>query len=47
MALDAGVKKLLLGHFSARYNDEDMILEEARQVFPNVALANEMDVFDV
>ena len=47
VALDAGVKKLLLGHFSARYNDEDMILEEARQVFPNVALANEMDVFEV
>lgn len=47
VARDAGVKKLILGHFSARYNDEETLLEEARTVFPNSFLANEMAVFDV
>lgn len=47
VALNAKVKKLLLGHFSARYNDENAILEEAREIFPNTFLANEMSVFDV
>lgn len=47
VALKANAKKLVLGHFSARYDDEKIILDEAREVFPNVCLANEMDVFDV
>ena len=38
VARDAKVKKLILGHFSARYNDEDAILQEARSVFPNTFL---------
>lgn len=47
VARDAKVKKLILGHFSARYNDEDAILQEARSVFPNTFLANEMAIFDI
>lgn len=47
VALRANVKKLVLGHFSARYDNEKAILEEALKVFPNVSLANEMAVFDV
>lgn len=47
VALKAQAKKLVLGHFSARYEDEKMILEEARSIFSNTYLANEMEVFDV
>lgn len=47
VALKAKVKKLVIGHFSARYDDENKMLEEARKVFPNTDLANEMLVFDV
>lgn len=47
IALKAQVKKLLLGHFSARYDDERELLAEATSVFPNTFLANEMAVFDV
>ena len=47
VARDAHVGKLLLGHYSARYLNEDNILKEARQVFPNSILANEGLVIDV
>ncbi len=40
-AKDAGVKKLLLGHFSARYKELDPILTEARSVFQQAELAIE------
>ena len=41
VARDAHVGKLLLGHFSARYNDEEHILNEARALFSNTYLARE------
>ena len=41
VARDAGVKRLILGHFSKRYLDETPLLNEARTVFPNTLLANE------
>lgn len=37
----ADVRKLLIGHFSARYEDESLLLEEAKKVFPNTYLAAE------
>lgn len=40
-ALKANAKRLLLGHFSARYKDLTPMLLEAREVFPNTALAIE------
>lgn len=46
VARDANVGKLLLGHYSARYNDESKILDEAKAVFPKSFLTNEgMTVF--
>lgn len=47
VARDAEVSQLILGHYSSRYEDENILLEEAREVFENVRLANEMDVIDV
>lgn len=37
----AGVKKLMIGHYSARYKDVGPLLEEARTVFPDTVLAIE------
>jgi ribonuclease Z len=37
----AKVKKLMLGHFSARYPDNEILLREAKEIFPNTVLANE------
>lgn len=47
VARDAKVGKLLLGHYSARYDDETKLLAEARAVFPNTFLTNEGMVIDV
>lgn len=47
VARDAGVGKLLLGHFSSRYNDENILLEEAREVFPESYLTREMQIVEV
>lgn len=41
IALDAQVKKLVIGHFSARYETETVLLEETSAVFPNTVLAAE------
>lgn len=41
IARDAGAKKLVIGHFSARYEDESVLLKEAREVFPETILAKE------
>ena len=47
VARDAHVGKLLLGHYSARYEDERVLLEEARSVFPNTVLSDEGMVIEV
>lgn len=47
IARRAGVKQLLLGHFSSRYRDESKFLEEASVIFPHVQLADEGLVVDV
>lgn len=47
VAHDAGVGKLILGHYSARYDSEDALLEEARRIFPDTVLAEEMAVINV
>lgn len=41
VALAVNAKKLLLGHFSARYRDLQPFLEESRTVFPDTLLSEE------
>jgi ribonuclease Z len=43
----AGVKKLLIGHFSARYDDIGPLLAEARSVFPETYPAEEGIVINI
>jgi ribonuclease Z len=38
----AGAARLLLGHFSARYDDADVLVQEARVVFQNTEAAQEL-----
>jgi ribonuclease Z len=45
VAKEAGVGKLIIGHFSARYKQLEPLLEEAREVFPNTELAIEGSCF--
>lgn len=47
VARDAKAGKLILGHYSARYDDENILLDEAKKIFLNTVLAKEMDVIDV
>ncbi len=47
IAKEANAKKLILGHFSSRYDDLSGLLEEAREVFPNSYLVNDGDVWDI
>ena len=41
MARLCGAKRLLIGHYSARYTDERVLLDEAREVFPQTMLSEE------
>jgi ribonuclease Z len=45
IALKAKAKKLLIGHFSARYRDLEPLLEESRSIFPETSLAIEGKTF--
>lgn len=47
VARASGAGKLLLGHYSARYDDEKVMLAEAKEVFPNSCLTHEGDSFDI
>ena len=47
VAAAAGAKRLLIGHFSARYDDEKTLTEEARAIFPETIAANEGLCIDV
>lgn len=46
-ALNAGAKKLVIGHFSARYKDIMPLVEEARTIFPETYPAIDCKTFDV
>ena len=45
VALKTHAKKLLIGHFSARYKTLNELLDEARTVFPDTELAVEGKTF--
>ena len=47
VAASAGVGKLILGHFSSRYKDLNVFLEEARPVFAETFLAQEGAKFEI
>lgn len=41
IAKEANVSKLVIGHFSSRYNDENILLKEAQTAFPDTILASD------
>ena len=47
IAKKANVKKLILGHFSARYISKNILLKEAKEVFENTELADDMKYFEL
>ena len=49
IAKEAGVKKMGLIHYSPRYTDNDLhvLLEEAREVFPETVLTKDRMKFDI
>ncbi len=47
IASKANVRQLVIGHYSARYEEINGHLEEARTVFPNTHLGTDGAVFDV
>lgn len=40
-------KNLIIGHFSSRYNNEEPLLKEAEEIFPNTQLAKEGMSIDI
>ncbi len=46
-AKDAGVGRLLVGHYSSRFPTLDFFLDELRSIFPNTDLAHDMDVIEI
>ncbi len=47
VARDSEAGKLVIGHFSSRYDDENILLEQAKEVFPNTVIAKENLVIKV
>ena len=47
IAKGANVKRLVIGHYSSRYEEEDLLLQEAKDIFPNTQCANEGKVFSI
>ena len=46
-ALEAGVGRLLVGHYSSRFPSVDFFLDELRSIFPATDLARDMDVVEI
>jgi ribonuclease Z len=47
VAADAGVSKLLIGHYSSRNTDQCLYEAECREVFPESYAAADGDVFEI
>jgi ribonuclease Z len=47
IAKKASVKKLLIGHFSSKYNTLEQFESEAREIFPNTELAIEGNTYEI
>ena len=46
-AREAGAGKLLIGHFSTRYKNDELFVQEARSVFPNTVAVSDGDRFTI
>ncbi len=46
-ALEAGVGRLIVGHYSSRYPSVSFFLDELRGIFPESYLAHDGDVFEI
>jgi ribonuclease Z len=47
IAAEAGVRRLVLTHYSARHPDEQVFADEARPLFPDVIAARDLDRIEV
>lgn len=47
LAVKAGAKELLLGHFSSKYKDLSPFVMEAAAIFPNVRIAEEGSSYEI
>ena len=47
IAKRANVKRLIIGHYSARYNNQNELLIEAKSVFENTILGEDMTVYEI
>lgn len=47
VANNAGVKRLLIGHYSSRYETPDSLLSEAQEIFPNTVATKEGMVINI
>jgi ribonuclease Z len=47
IARRANVKKLIIGHYSARYNNQIELLDEAKAVFENTVLGEDLTVYEI
>jgi ribonuclease Z len=46
-AREAGVKRLLVGHYSSRFPNVDFYLDEIKSVFQDAQLAHDGDVIEI
>lgn len=47
IARKSNVKNLIIGHYSARYSKQNDILEEAKAVFENTVLGEDLTVYEI
>ena len=47
VAKDAAVKRLVVGHYSSRFNSVDFYLDEIKTIFPDASLAHDGDVIEI
>lgn len=46
-ALKADASRLLIGHFSSRYKEPNLLLDQARQIFPSTEIATEGTTYTI
>ena len=46
-AVKAEADKLLIGHFSSRYKDVSVLVEEAQAIFPATEAAEELHTYEI